>query len=229
LTQIFYGYVKNDPILAPVFEEMSPEHPEWVAQWLGEVLGGPARYTNERGGYPHMIARHLGRSLTEQQRARWARLMAEAADEADLPTDPEFRSAFVSYIEWGTRIALANSQPGAEPPPHMPVPRWGWGEAGLPGSALGPSQPDAVQANDPVEPLAAGKTPSFAADIRPLFTPRDVTSMKWAFDLTDCQSVRDQAQAILEQVSAGRMPCYGAWPAARISLFQRWVDSGMQP
>ena len=24
---------------------------------------------------------------------------------------------------------MANSQPGAEPPPEAPVPRWGWGEA----------------------------------------------------------------------------------------------------
>jgi truncated hemoglobin YjbI len=60
---------------------MSPQHPEWVAQWLGEVFGGPATYTKERGGYPHMLSRHLGRALTEQQRARWVRLMGEAADE----------------------------------------------------------------------------------------------------------------------------------------------------
>ena len=46
-----------------------------------------------------------------------------------LPADPEFRSAFVAYIEWGSRIGLANSQPGAVPPPVAPVPRWGWGEA----------------------------------------------------------------------------------------------------
>ena len=44
-------------------------------------------------------------------------------------TIPEFRSAFVAYIEWGTRLALGNSQPGAEPPAEAPVPRWGWGEA----------------------------------------------------------------------------------------------------
>ena len=126
LTRIFYGHVRDDPILAPVFAEMRPEHPEWVAQWLGEVFGGPATYTQERGGYPHMLSRHLGRALTEQQRARWVRLMGEAADEAGLPADPEFRSAFVSYLEWGSRIALANSQPGAQPPPRMPVPHWDW-------------------------------------------------------------------------------------------------------
>jgi hypothetical protein len=46
-----------------------------------------------------------------------------------LPADPEFRSAFVAYVEWGTRLAVANSQPDATPPPEAPVPRWGWGEA----------------------------------------------------------------------------------------------------
>ena len=67
--------------------------------------------------------------LTEEQRFRWVSLIAGAADEAGLPTDPEFRSAFMAYVEWGTRLALANSQPGAEPPLEAPVPRWGWGEA----------------------------------------------------------------------------------------------------
>jgi hypothetical protein len=25
------------------------------------------------------------------------------------------------------------------------------------------------------------------------------------------------------------MPCDGAWPAAKIEAFQRWIDTGMQP
>jgi hemoglobin len=129
LTEIFYGNVREDPLLEPVFRNMDREHPKYVATWLGEVFGGPARYTEERGGYPHMMQKHLNRALTEEMRRRWVNLICDAADEAGLPTDPEFRSAFVAYIEWGTRIAVANSQPGASPPPRAPVPHWGWGEA----------------------------------------------------------------------------------------------------
>ena len=129
LTEAFYARVRTDDVLAPVFADMPPDHPEHVAIWLGEVFGGPPRYTEERGGYPHMLAKHRGRALTEEQRFRWVQLICGAADEAGLPGDPEFRSAFVAYIEWGTRLALANSQPGAEPVPEAPVPRWGWGEA----------------------------------------------------------------------------------------------------
>lgn len=42
----------------------------------------------------------------------------------------EFTAAStVAYVEWRTRLALHNSQPGADVAPRAPVPRWGWGEA----------------------------------------------------------------------------------------------------
>ena len=129
LTGVFYDRVELDEVLAPVFAHMGPDHREHVAIWLSEVFGGPAAYTDQHGGYPAMLRHHIGLAITETQRARWAALIAASADEAGLPDDPEFRSAFVAYVEWGTRLALANSRPGAEPVPVAPVPRWGWGEA----------------------------------------------------------------------------------------------------
>ena len=129
LTEVFYAKVRQDDLLEPVFRGMDADHPKHVAAWLAEVFGGPPKYTDEHGGYPHMLAKHRNRALTEEQRVRWVHLICAAADEAGLPSDPEFRSAFVAYIEWGTRLAVANSQPDAEPPPAAPVPRWGWGEA----------------------------------------------------------------------------------------------------
>lgn len=128
LTEVFYDRVLEDPLLEPVFRDMSPQHREHVAWWLGEVFGGPRRYT-ELGGYERMLGHHVGKDLSEEQRQRWAQLIARAADDAGLPADPEFRSAFVAYVEWGTRIAVANSASSATPPPSAPVPRWGWGEA----------------------------------------------------------------------------------------------------
>lgn len=96
---------------------------------LYEWAGGAPRHTDEHGGYPTMLRHHLGRGTTPEQRARWAALVAGAADEAGLPADPELRSAFVAYVERGSRIAVENSGPDAAPPPAAPVPRWGWGEA----------------------------------------------------------------------------------------------------
>ena len=129
LTETFYSKVGVDDVVGPLFADMDSHHPQYVATWLSEVFGGPSRYSEERGGYQHMLSKHLGKAITEQQRRRWIDLLIDAADEIGLPADPEFRAAFVSYIEWGTRLALANSQPGASPPPEAPVPRWGWGVA----------------------------------------------------------------------------------------------------
>ena len=129
LTTAFYREVLRDDLLEPLFRHMDPGHPQHVAAWLGEVFGGPATYTEERGGYPHMVREHLGKAITEPQRRRWVNLLMDAADEVGLPADPEFRAAFASYVEWGTRLAVTNSQPGAEPPLEAPVPRWGWGVA----------------------------------------------------------------------------------------------------
>ncbi len=97
--------------------------------WWSEVFGGPGRYTEELGGYERMVGKHHDLGISPEQRFRFASLMSLAADDAELPPDPEFRSAFIAYVEWGTRLAMNNSQPGASVPPHAPVPRWGWGEA----------------------------------------------------------------------------------------------------
>jgi hemoglobin len=129
LTEVFYRTVVKDDLIGPLFAHMDPDHPQHVAMWLSEVFGGPDRYTKERGGYPNMLRHHLGKAISEQQRRRWVSLLMDAADEVGLPDDPEFRAAFAGYIEWGTRLAKQNSQPGATPPPEAPVPHWGWGVA----------------------------------------------------------------------------------------------------
>lgn len=132
LTGRFYEHVRKDEILAPVFAHMNSAHPRFVAEFLAEVFRGPGAYTADRGGHAHMIGAHLERHLTEQQRRRWFDLMLSTADEVGLPSDPEFRSAFVAYLEWGTRLAVVNSQPGATVEPNAPMPQWGWGEPGGP-------------------------------------------------------------------------------------------------
>lgn len=129
LTEVFYGKVLKDELLAPLFGGLAPEHARHVAQWLAEVFGGPATYSEQRGGHGHMVAKHLGKGISEAQRRRWVNLVHDAADEAGLPTDAEFRSAFSAYIEWGTRLAVLFSTPGAALPAEQPVPHWTWGAA----------------------------------------------------------------------------------------------------
>jgi hemoglobin len=128
LTTRFYERVAADELIAPIFAHMDGQHPRFVAQFIAEVFGGPNTYSAQRGGHAHMIQRHLGRHLTEAQRRRWFDLLLTTADELGLPADPEFRSALVGYLEWGSRLAVINSQGTSEADPASPMPRWGWGE-----------------------------------------------------------------------------------------------------
>ena len=130
LIDAFYDRVERDDLLCSLFPGgVSEEHRANVTLWWIEVFGGPAGYTERLGGYERMLDHHRGLAILGEQRFRFASLMSLAADDAHLPHDPEFRAAFVGYVEWGTRLALANSQLEADVVEHAPVPSWGWGVA----------------------------------------------------------------------------------------------------
>lgn len=134
LTAVFYEKVLKDELLYPVFKNMSAGHSKHVAHFIAEVFGGPEFYTqNDKGSHASMVAHHVGRMLTEVQRKRWMTLLLECADEIGMPNDPEFRSAVVGYLEWGSRLAVLNSKTNDNPVhPEEPMPKWGWGETGGP-------------------------------------------------------------------------------------------------
>jgi hemoglobin len=137
LTAVFYAKVANDVLLQNVFKNMDPNHSKHVAHFIGEVFGGPKRYTeSDHGSHAKMVAHHVGKMLTEEQRKQWLRLLLETADEIGLAGDPEYRSALVGYLEWGSRLAIINSATPENPVTEgEPMPKWGWGETG------GPYQP----------------------------------------------------------------------------------------
>ena len=128
LLSAFYAAVARDALLGPVLAQMSSAHVAHVSAFIGEVFGGPAAYSEHHGGHAAMIRHHLGRALSEAHRKRWVDLLLETADQLGVPSDPEFRSALVGYLEWGSRLAVINSQPGAAAVEDAPMPRWGWGE-----------------------------------------------------------------------------------------------------
>ena len=229
LTQLFYEkHVAADPLLAPLFANMSADHPERVAKWLAEVLGGPSHYSDEYGGYPRMLGQHIGKQLSEQQRARWVQLLFAAAADAGLPNDAEFRAAFGSYIEWGSRLAVENSQSTSRPPEHMPMPHWDWTTAAGPPSGRVSALAAPAQDDDPPVVLPAADEPvRFEKHVKTFFRRRDRQSMLFAFDLWNLADVTAHGPAILERLRNGTMPCDGAWPTERTDAFARWIDTGM--
>ena len=73
-----------------------------------------------------------------------------------------------------------------------------------------------------MDTFSAGHAPS--QGMRP-----DRTSMLKAFDLWSFPDVVAHQDAILGQVRSGHMPCDGAWPAEKVSMFAYWISQGSQP
>jgi hypothetical protein len=76
-----------------------------------------------------------------------------------------------------------------------------------------------------VEPTP-DETVRFEDQVKPLFRSLDRDSMRSHFDLWSYDDVSTHADAIVGRVRAGTMPCDGAWPAANVDIFQRWIDAG---
>ena len=73
---------------------------------------------------------------------------------------------------------------------------------------------------------ASGDTVSFETDVRPLFREGDRRAMLSAFDLWSHADVSAHADAILQAVATGSMPCDAAWPPEQVDVVRRWVAAG---
>ena len=113
-------------ITGPAADTVGPQHIENLAAYWAEVFGGPRRYSELHGGHSAMIGIHAGQGAEDDFGPRFVACFMQAADDAHLPDDADFRSALRSYIEWATRDVLAYAPAGANVPAEMPVPRWSW-------------------------------------------------------------------------------------------------------
>jgi hemoglobin len=127
LEQIFYDSVLADPLLQPLFGEGKPTHVEHLTMFTAESFGGPDRFTHELG-FQHLIDVHRHLHITEPQRRRFVELYLAALDAAGMPDDERFRTAVREHVEFGTHVAMQNSNAGtdAELHPLREVPRWTW-------------------------------------------------------------------------------------------------------
>jgi hemoglobin len=127
LEEAFYASVLADPLLQPLFGDGQPQHVEHLTMFTAESFGGPDRFTRELG-FAHLIAVHRGLRITEEQRLRFVELYIAAMDEAGMPGDEPFRRAVREHVDFGSRVALQNSnaQTDAGLHPLREVPRWTW-------------------------------------------------------------------------------------------------------
>jgi len=117
----------DDPVLEHPFSHgVHPDHVERLAAYWAEVFGGPPRFSESFGGHSAMLTIHSGQGAEEDLGRRFVACFVQAADDAGLPADPEFRRVLREYMEWAVADVLSYSPRESRVPARLPVPRWGW-------------------------------------------------------------------------------------------------------
>jgi hemoglobin len=113
----------NHPFSRP---DQHPRHVERLAAYWAEVLGGPPAYSQSCGDQSGMLHMHAGNGDLTDLGRRFVECFVKAADDANLPADPEFRAALRSYLVWSVDEMLSYGDPDAKVPTGLAMPRWTW-------------------------------------------------------------------------------------------------------
>jgi hemoglobin len=73
-----------------------------------------------------MLDIHAGTGAGDDFGERFVACFMEAADDARLPDDAEFRDALRAYMEWAVGEVVAYSPEGTQVPSGLPMRRWTW-------------------------------------------------------------------------------------------------------
>jgi hemoglobin len=73
-----------------------------------------------------MLRIHAGMDADDDLGDRFVACFVQAADDAHLPDDAEFRQALRDYMEWAVRDVHAYNPKGSVVPTNLPIPRWSW-------------------------------------------------------------------------------------------------------
>lgn len=104
-----------------------PQHVERLAAYWAEALGGPPRFTAECSDQSRMLRMHAGNGPGMHDLGpRFVECFVAAADDVDLPSDPEFRAALRAYMEWAVADVNAYAPEGSQVPDGLGMPRWDW-------------------------------------------------------------------------------------------------------
>jgi hemoglobin len=116
-----------DPVLNHPFSHPGhPQHVERLGHYWGEVLGGPPHYSDVSDGQSGMLLLHSETEADDELGERFVACFMQAADDVNLPDDPDFRRALRSYMEWAVSEVHSYAPRGSTVPTGLATPRWSW-------------------------------------------------------------------------------------------------------
>ncbi|MEV7626407.1 oxidoreductase [Actinoplanes sp. NPDC089786] len=122
----FHARCVVDPELEHPFSHTTdPHHVDHLAEYWGEVLGGPPVYSAERIGHSGMLDIHARNGMQPPLVAAFVRCFDEAVV-AQLPADPSLRQTLHDYMVWATTEVMRYDAKDSVVPSALPMPRWDW-------------------------------------------------------------------------------------------------------
>jgi hemoglobin len=103
-----------------------PRHVERLAAYWAEVLGGPPVFSQTCNDQSALLHMHSGNGDMSDLGERFIACFDSAMDDAELPSDPDFRAAMHAYMRWAVDDVLAVSPVGAVVAAGAPMPHWDW-------------------------------------------------------------------------------------------------------
>ncbi|GAA2705488.1 globin domain-containing protein [Actinoplanes palleronii] len=122
----FHARCLADPLLEHPFSHTgNPEHVQRLADYWGEVLGGPSVFSAHAGGHSAMLRVHAHQGGDHALSTRFAEVFDEAVV-ATLPADPALRAALHDYMLTAVAEVDTYMPPSAVVPENAPMPHWSW-------------------------------------------------------------------------------------------------------
>ncbi|MGN6414282.1 globin domain-containing protein [Flexivirga sp.] len=117
-----------DPVVAHAFHGgAKPDHVERLAAYLGEALGGPARYTETYGEHADVVRMHSGDGEHDEMNERAVECFAAALRDAGIDASLETYQAVLDYWSWATWHPMNSYNRSADDvPTDLPMPHWSW-------------------------------------------------------------------------------------------------------
>ena len=128
IADAWHRRVMADPVVSHAFHGgAKPDHVDRLAAYLGEALGGPARYTTTYGDHATVVRMHSGDGEHDEMNVRAIDCFASALRDAGIDADRETYQAVLDYWTWAVWHSMGEFiRSAGDVPADLPMPHWDW-------------------------------------------------------------------------------------------------------
>lgn len=128
LAEAWHSRVMADDVVSHAFSHgFHPQHTQRLAAYWGEVLGGPACYSDGYGDESSVVRMHSGNGPHEEMDRRGIDCFDQALADVELAVSEPVGSVLHEYFVWATTTTLARYHESADDVPEdLAIPRWSW-------------------------------------------------------------------------------------------------------